>query len=175
MTETLSPTLPPEVERKVTHVLKSACDRELTLATAESCTGGLFASLLTDVDGCAHAFDRGFVTYTDQAKNQLLGVSAELIAEHGVVSAPVARAMALGALEASEAHVALSVTGFAGRGGPDDEPGLVFLGVARRGGSVQVTEHHFGDVGRGAVRIACLDAGLDMLRAAIEKPVRDVA
>jgi len=167
MTETLSPTLPPGTERKVHRVLKSACDRELILATAESCTGGLFASLLTDVDGCAHAFDRGFVTYTDQAKTQLLGVPAELIAEHGVVSAKVARAMALGALENSEADIALSVTGFAGRGGPDDEPGLVFLGVARRGGEAGTSEHHFGDIGRGAVRLACLDKGLDLLLAAL--------
>lgn len=175
MTETLSPTLPPEIERKVEHVLKAACDRELTLATAESCTGGLLASLLTDVEGCAHAFDRGFVVYTDDAKTQLLGVDADLIDRHGVVSAPVAKAMALGALAASEADIALSVTGFAGRGGPDDEPGLVFLGVARRGGGAATAEHHFGDVGRGAVRIACLDAGLDMLRAAIEERDRNVA
>ncbi|HWT52771.1 MAG TPA: CinA family protein, partial [Caulobacter sp.] len=78
MTETLSPTLPPEIERKVEQVLKTACDQELTLATAESCTGGLFASLLTDVEGCAHAFDRGFVVYTDNAKAQVLGVPPEL-------------------------------------------------------------------------------------------------
>lgn len=175
MTETLSPTLPPEVERKVEHVLKAACDRALTLATAESCTGGLLASLLTDVEGCAHAFDRGFVVYTDNAKAQVLGVPPDLIADHGVVSAPVAKAMALGALAASEADIALSVTGFAGRGGADDEPGLVFLAVARRGGGAATAEHHFGDVGRGAVRIACLDAGLDMLRAAIEARDRDVA
>lgn len=169
MTETLSPTLPPETERKVHGVLKSACDLELTLATAESCTGGLFASLLTDVEGCAHAFERGFVTYTDEAKSQLLGIPLDLIRTEGAVSAAVARAMASGALCASEADIALSVTGFAGRGGPDDEPGLAYLAIADRQGDVKVSEHHFGDVGRGAVRLACLDAGLDMLQAAIAR------
>lgn len=169
MTETLSPTLPPEVEAKVHRVLKMACDQELTLATAESCTGGLFASLLTDVDGCGHAFERGFVSYTDQAKAELLGVAPDLIVRFGAVSEPVARAMADGALVRSRADIALAVTGFAGRGGPSDEPGLVFLAVARRKGPMRMSEHHFGDVGRGAVRIACLDAGLDMLRAALEQ------
>ena len=169
MTETLSPTLPAAVEDKVHRVLKMACDQNLTLATAESCTGGLFASLLTDVDGCGHAFERGFVSYTDQAKTELLDVPSDLIARRGAVSEPVARAMAIGALARSRADVALAVTGFAGRGGPDDEPGLVFLAIARRGGPTRVSEHHFGDVGRGAVRIACLDAGLDMLRAALEQ------
>ncbi|WP_297507804.1 CinA family protein [uncultured Caulobacter sp.] len=167
MTETLSPTLPPAVEHKVETVLRIACAESLTLATAESCTGGLFASVLTDVDGRAHAFERGFVTYTDQAKAQVLGVPATLLESQGAVSAPVARAMAEGAVRASEADIALSVTGFAGRGAPDDEAGLVFLAVARRDGPVTVTEHHFGDVGRGAVRIACLDAGLDMLLATL--------
>lgn len=169
MTETLSPTLPAAVEDKVHRVLKMACDQNLTLATAESCTGGLFASLLTDVDGCGHAFERGFVSYTDQAKTELLDVPSDLIARRGAVSEPVARAMAIGALARSRADVALAVTGFAGRGGPDDEPGLVFLAIARRSGQTRASEHHFGDVGRGAVRIACLDAGLDMLRAALEQ------
>lgn len=172
MTETLSPTLPPEVEDKVHRVLKAACDLDVTLATAESCTGGLFASLLTDVDGCGHAFERGFVSYTDQAKSELLDVSPQLIRRYGAVSEPVARAMAEGALARSAADIALAVTGFAGRGGPDDEPGLVYLATARRGGRVEVSKHHFGDVGRGAVRIACLDAGLEMLEAALEEVPR---
>lgn len=169
MTETLSPTLPSDVELKVHHVLKIACDLGLTLATAESCTGGLFASLLTDVDGRGHAFERGFVVYTDGAKADLLGVPPELIETHGAVSEPVARAMAEGALARSAADIALAVTGFAGRGGPDDEPGLVFLAVARRNDPIATSEHHFGDIGRGAVRIACLNAGFDLLEAALEK------
>ena len=167
MTETLSPSLPEDVERRVEAVLKEACDRGLTLVTAESCTGGLLASLLTDVDGGAHAFDRGFVAYTDAAKHELLGVSLDLLQGAGAVSAPVAAAMAEGALAASAGDIALSVTGFAGRGAPGDEPGLVFLGLARRKGEVRVSEHHFGDIGRGAVRIACLKHGLRMIQSAL--------
>ena len=163
MTETLSPTLPADVEEQVERVLKAACDRGLTLVTAESCTGGLLASLLTDVDGCAHAFERGFVSYTDTAKAQQLGVPAELLKFHGAVSAPVAEAMAAGALARSEGDIALAVTGFAGRGAAHEEPGLVFIAAARRGGAVEVKEVHFGDVGRGAVRVACLRQSLEIL------------
>ena len=164
MTETLSPTLPEDVERLVAEVLKAACDRELKLVTAESCTGGLLASLLTDVEGCAHAFERGFVTYTDAAKTELLGVPAELIARHTAVSAPVAEAMARGALARSGGDIAIAVTGFAGRGAPDEEPGLVYFASARAGREVRIDERHFGDVGRGEVRVACLRHALEMLR-----------
>ncbi|HEX3364984.1 CinA family protein [Phenylobacterium sp.] len=144
MTETLSPTLPADVEEQVERVLKAAFDRGLTLVTAESCTGGLLASLLTDIDGCAHAFERGFVTYADAAKAQQLDVPAELLKFHGAVSAPVAEAMAAGALARSEGDIALAVTGFAGRGAAHEEPGLVFIAAARRGGAVEVKEVHFG-------------------------------
>lgn len=174
MTETLSSTLPADVERKVHRVLKMACDLDLTLATAESCTGGLFASVLTDVDGCAHAFDRGFVAYTEEAKTDLLAVPSGLIETCGAVSAPVARAMTEGALAKSRADIVLAVTGFAGRGAPGDEPGLVFLAVGRRGADIQVCEKHFGDIGRGAVRIECLKVGLDMLLAALADRSRDM-
>jgi nicotinamide-nucleotide amidase len=127
MTETLSPTLPADVEEQVERVLKSACDKRLTFVTAESCTGGLLASLLTDVDGCAHAFERGFVTYTDAAKVQQLDVPRELLKFHSAVSAPVAEAMARGALARSEGDIALAVTGFAGRGAPYEESGAGLL------------------------------------------------
>src|SRR5688572_12157344 len=133
MVETLSPALPPNIERLVERVLKAACDRELTLATAESCTGGLLASLLTDVEGCAHAFDRGFVTYAAEAKAELLGVHPGLLDSPGPVSEAVARQMAEGALRHSRADLAVSVTGFAGPGGPGDTPGLVHFALARRG------------------------------------------
>ena len=148
-------------------VLKEACDRGLKLVTAESCTGGLMASVLTDVDGCGHAFDRGFVTYTNEAKSELLGVPMDLIERDGAVSELVARAMAEGALRCSMGDLALAMTGFAGRGGPGDEPGLVHFALARRD---HPTIHHverFGDVGRGPVRLGCLHTGLDMLRRAI--------
>jgi nicotinamide-nucleotide amidase len=168
MTETLSPTLPADVEEQVERVLKAACDKNLTLVTAESCTGGLLASLLTDVDGCAHAFERGFVTYTDAAKAQQLDVPSELLKFHSAVSAPVAEAMVRGALVRSEGDVAISVTGFAGRGAPQEEPGLVFFAAAaRRGGAVVTEEAHFGDIGRGAVRIACLRQALEILEKVI--------
>ena len=167
MTETLSPTLPQDVEQLVTVVLAAACDRELKLVTAESCTGGLLASLLTDVDGSAHAFERGFVTYTEEAKTELLGVPTDMLARHTAVSAPVAEAMAKGALDGSRGHIALSITGYAGRGGEGQEPGLVFFGIARAGRPVRVEERHFGDVGRGEVRLACLRQALEMLRDAI--------
>lgn len=174
MTETLSPTLPPDLERTVHRLLKMASDRGLTLATAESCTGGLFASLLTDVDGYGHAFDRGFVVYTDAAKTDLLGVASDLLERCSAVSEPVARAMAAGALERSEADLALAVTGFAGRAGPHDEPGLVFLGVTTRDGHSRIVERHFGDVGRGAVRIACLRVGFELLEAALNEGSQDI-
>jgi nicotinamide-nucleotide amidase len=167
MTETLSPALPDEVDRAARAVLEEACDRELTLATAESCTGGLLASLLTDVEGCAHAFERGFVTYTDAAKTELLGVPAQLIGEEGAVSEPVARAMAEGALNRSHADVALSVTGFAGRGAADEEAGLVHFACARAGRETAHRVEHFGDIGRGPVRIASLRIGLQMIAEAL--------
>ncbi|MGZ6039374.1 MAG: CinA family protein [Phenylobacterium sp.] len=167
MTETLAPTLPPDVEDLVMAVLKAACDLELKLVTAESCTGGLLASLLTDVEGCAHAFERGFVVYTDEAKAELLDVPRELLARCGAVSAPVAEAMSRGAIARSGGDLALSITGFAGQGAPGEEPGLVYFALARRDGEIRVHEAHFGDIGRGAVRLECLRQALAMLHAAI--------
>ena len=167
MAETLSPSLPPRVDDLAYRVAKAACDYELKLATAESCTGGLIASLLTDIEGCAHAFERGFVTYSDEAKHQMLGVSLALLRDPGAVSPPVARAMATGALAASQAHIALAVTGFAGPGAPGDEPGLVYFAVAGHGRPTQVVEKHFGDIGRGGVRLACLEVGLELMLKAI--------
>src|SRR5690242_20339673 len=101
--ETLSGALPPEVEDLAIRLLTRACDRELTLATAESCTGGLIASLLTDVEGMGHAFERGFVVYTDEAKAGMLGIPRPLIDTHDAVSKEVALAMAEGALAHSRA------------------------------------------------------------------------
>ena len=122
MTETLPGDLPNDVDETVMHVLKSACDQDIMIATAESCTGGLIASLLTDVTGCSHAFDRGFVVYTNDAKNQMLGVPEALLEDPGPVSEEVARAMAEGALAHSNAHLAVSITGFAGPAGPETNP-----------------------------------------------------
>lgn len=167
MTETLSPVLPDEVDAAARQLLERACDKDLTLATAESCTGGLLASLLTDVEGASHAFERGFIVYTDEAKAEMLGVPADLIAAEGAVSEAVARRMAEGALRYSKAQIALGVTGFAGPGAPGDEPGLVHFACARDGRPTTYREEHFGDIGRGPVRIECLRVGLEMLSEAL--------
>ena len=134
------------------------------LATAESCTGGLLASLLTDVEGASHAFDRGFVTYSVSAKIEMLGVPEELLAEKGSVSMEVAVAMAEGALQRSAADIALSTTGFAGPAGPDDEIGLVWCACARRGGETRRKAMHYGDIGRDPIRTECLRTALVMIR-----------
>lgn len=121
-------------------VIKHLRERERTVTVAESCTGGLLASRLTDVPGASEVFLRGFVTYSNEAKSQMLGVPAELLATHGAVSEPVARAMAEGALEKSGADFALSTTGIAGPGGgtPEKPVGTVFIGLAQRGEATEV-------------------------------------
>jgi nicotinamide-nucleotide amidase len=159
-TETLSQVLPDETEEAARRLLAKACERDLMFATAESCTGGMLASLLTDVQGVAHAFDRGFVTYTNEAKNEMLGVPIALIEEKGPVSREVAIAMAEGALERYRANVALSVTGFADSG---DEPGLVHFGCARAGRATAHREEHFGAIGRGRTRVECMRVAIEMM------------
>ncbi len=159
-TETLSPVLPNEVEEATRRMLAKACERDISLATAESCTGGMLASLLTDVQGVAHAFDRGFVTYSNEAKNEMLGVPMELIEDRGAVSREVAVAMAEGALERSRANMTLAVTGFADKG---DEPGLVHFACARAGRRTAHREEHFGPIGRGATRIQCMRVAVEMM------------
>jgi nicotinamide-nucleotide amidase len=158
--ETLSPVLPAELEDATRRLLAKACERELVLATAESCTGGMLASLLTDVPGVAHAFDRGFVTYSEDAKTEMLGVAADLIKEKGAVSKEVAVAMAEGALSRSRANITLAITGFADTG---EEPGLVHFACARNGRITAHREEHFGPVGRGAVRLAALGVAVEMM------------
>lgn len=161
-TQTLSPVLPNRVEEATRRLLADACRRGLTLTTAESCTGGMLASLLTDVQGVAHAFERGFVTYSEEAKTEMLGVPADLIEAKGAVSKEVAVAMAEGALARSCANIALAITGFADAG---DEPGLVHFACARLG---RVTTHrveHFGGIGRGGVRVRALAVAVEMMGA----------
>ncbi|MEO1969874.1 MAG: CinA family protein [Sphingomonadaceae bacterium] len=165
--KTLSPVLPDDVVEAGILALQTAKDAGLTIATAESCTGGLMASLLTDIEGASAAFDRGFVVYSKRAKSQVLGLGESMIERFGAVSEPVARAMAEGAISRSDASIAMAITGFAGPAGPDDEPGLVHFACASAG---QVTRHrsaHFGNIGRGATRIAALRVALDMLTASM--------
>ena len=138
--------------------------RGITLATAESCTGGMVAAALTAIAGSSDVFERGFVTYSNEAKETLLGVPASLIASDGAVSEPVARAMAAGAIRHSAASLAVSVTGIAGPGGGSAEKpvGLVWLGAASRDGIVRSERHLFsGD--RAAVRAASVKAALALL------------
>ncbi len=155
--------LPDRIERAARTLLDKACDRELAIVTAESCTGGLLASLLTDVEGKSRAFERGFVVYSDEAKCELLGIELTTIARHGAVSRETAIAMATGALARSQGDIAISITGFAGPGGPGDEPGLVHFACQRRGREIVHREEHFGDIGRGPVRLKCLEVALDLL------------
>ena len=138
------------------------------VATAESCTGGLIAGLLTEVPGSSNVLERGFVVYSNAAKEELLSVPAETLAKHGAVSEPTARAMAEGALAKSRADVAVSVTGIAGPdGGTAAKPvGLVHFACARRGAPTIAREERFGDIGREAVRLASVKVGLDLLEAA---------
>jgi nicotinamide-nucleotide amidase len=141
------------------------------IATAESCTGGLIAGCLTEIAGSSDVVDRGFVTYSNAAKTQMLGVSPALLGYPGpgAVSAEVAVAMAKGALEASDAEVAISATGIAGPGGAtEDKPvGLVFLGWARRSGPARAECHVFAD-DRTAVRLATVRAALGLLKEALD-------
>jgi nicotinamide-nucleotide amidase len=165
MAEALSPAVTDEIDALAHEVLEAACARDLMLATAESCTGGLLASLLTDIPGQSHAFERGFVVYAREAKTELLGVPASLLEDPGPVSEVVARAMAEGALAHSRAYVAAAITGFAGKGEtPDDPAGLVHFAVARRGGETLHRREIFGDIGRAAVRIECLRVALELMR-----------
>lgn len=171
MAEALSPILPPHLEALTHEVLLAVCERKLKLATAESCTGGLIASLLTDVPGRSHAFERAFVVYSNAAKRQMLGVRPETLRESGPVSRETVMEMALGALAKSRADVALAVSGWAEAGpSPGNEAGLLWFAAARRGGSEQVRSERFGDVGRAAVRLGCLAVALEMLRTAIAAP-----
>lgn len=168
MTETLSSDIPATLEKAVDRVLRKACDADLKLATAESCTGGLLASLLTDVEGCSHAFERGFVTYTEDAKTEMLGVPPAMLDEHTAVSEPVARAMAEGALAHSSADIAVAITGYAGPTGGEGEEGLVHFACARRGQVTRHREAHYGEIGRGGVRLESLKAAVAMIEEMLE-------
>jgi nicotinamide-nucleotide amidase len=155
-----------EIETLARLVLDEARERRLRIVTAESCTGGLVAAALTHIAGSSDVFERGFVTYSNRAKSELLGVPGDLIADYGAVSEPVARAMAEGALEAASAHVSVSVTGVAGPGGgtPLKPVGLVHFASARTNGPIHHRMERFGDIGRAEVREASLRIALEMLR-----------
>jgi nicotinamide-nucleotide amidase len=167
LSETLEPALPDHLDKQAERLMHQLCGKKLKVATAESCTGGMLAALLTDIEGAGHGFDRGFVTYTKDSKTELLGIEPDVLDKNEAVSETVARAMAEGALQRSQADVALGVTGFAGPAGPAHEEGLVHLALARRAGGTVHREEHFGAVGRGEVRLKSLKAMLEMLEQAL--------
>jgi nicotinamide-nucleotide amidase len=143
-----------------------ACRRAgVMLATAESCTGGLIAAALTDIGGSSDVVERGFVTYSNDAKSEMLGVPAALIAANGAVSREVALAMVAGAIAHSRAGIAVAVTGIAGPGGgtAGKPVGLVHIAAQRAGHSALHRERHFGDIGRAEVRHATMLAALDLV------------
>jgi len=150
-------------------ILAAARAKGLRIATAESCTGGLIAGLITEIAGSSDVFERGFVTYSDEAKDDLLEVPTDLLHQHGAVSVQVAMAMADGALKHSLAQIALAVTGIAGPGGGTAAKpvGLVYIATAQLGGETEGHELRFGDIGRDGVRLATVEAALDLLQAAI--------
>lgn len=142
--------------------------RGVLIATAESCTGGLISAAITDVPGSSRVFDRGFVTYSNAAKQAMLGVRAATLAAHGAVSEPIAAEMAEGALARSEAGLAVSVTGIAGPGGTALKPeGRVCFGLAQKDAPVRTETVEFGALGRDKVRAATVAHALDLLVAAL--------
>lgn len=150
-------------------LLEACRAKGLKIVTAESCTGGLLAALLTEIPGSSDVFDRGFVTYSNAAKHQLLGVSETLIDACGAVSPEVARAMADGALTHSKADISVAITGVAGPGGGSEEKpvGLVQFACARRMSPIKNAEQRFGDTGRTQVRMASLAFALGLMEQAV--------
>lgn len=146
-------------------VLRLAIGAELTIVTAESCTGGLVAGAITEIAGSSRAMDRGFVTYSNAAKSEMLGVAAALIEAHGAVSAEVARAMVEGALKASGVSLGVAVTGVAGPEGSEAKPvGLVHFAAKRRGQPTLHREKRFGEtLTRSQVRAKSVVVALEML------------
>jgi len=149
-------------------LLSAARAAGLRIATAESCTGGMVAAALTDIPGSSDVVDRGFVTYSNAAKVEMLGVSEATLAAHGAVSEEVAREMAEGALAHSHADLAVSITGIAGPGGSEFKPeGRVCFGLAHKGGQTRTETVEFGPLGRTKVRRAARDHALALLHGVI--------
>jgi len=154
-----------DIDAAAIAVLEACRARGFKVATAESCTGGLVAGALTEIAGSSDVVDRGFVTYSNAAKHQMLGVPEETLIAHGAVSRQTAEAMARGAVAQSLADIAVSITGVAGPGGGSAEKpvGLVHFAAASRDGALIQAEKRFGDIGRAAVRQASVVQALAML------------
>ncbi|WP_454746029.1 CinA family protein [Ciceribacter selenitireducens] len=156
---------PADIESTAARIIAAFSARGLTLATAESCTGGLIAGALTEISGSSAVVDRGFVTYSNQAKIDLLGVQPETLERHGAVSRQTALEMVEGALSRSGCDVAVAVTGIAGpSGGTDEKPvGLVHLAARSRKGALLHREMRYGEIGRAEIRLATVRTALEML------------
>jgi nicotinamide-nucleotide amidase len=157
---------PPELLALAGRVLEACRENGLLVATAESCTGGLIIGCLTEIAGSSDVVDRGFVTYSNEAKQEVLGVPSATLEGHGAVSEATARAMAEGALARARADLAVAVTGVAGPGGGTDlKPvGRVHLATARRDGPTRHRRMDYGDLGRDGIRWATVRTALEMLR-----------
>ncbi len=154
-----------ELQAAARRIIETCTARRLTIATAESCTGGLVVGALTEIAGSSAVVLCGFVTYSNEAKQRMLGVPAEVLAAHGAVSRPTAAAMAEGALANSPATLSVAITGVAGpSGGSAEKPvGLVHFAAAARGGARIARERRYGNIGRAAVRHASVLEALAML------------
>lgn len=156
---------PEDIASLAADIIKRFSKAGLMVATAESCTGGLIAGALTDVPGSSAAVDRGFVTYTNQAKMDLIGVQPRVLATYGAVSRECALQMVSGALRRSRADIAVAVTGIAGPGGGSDAKpvGLVHLAAKSRDGRLVHREMRYGDLGRDGIRLATVRTALEMI------------
>jgi nicotinamide-nucleotide amidase len=154
----------------VEHLFTLLADKHLRLVTAESCTGGLLAATLTHKAGASAFFERGFITYSNESKTELLGVPEPILTQHGAVSPETAQAMAHGALKSSRADLAVSITGIAGPDGgtPEKPVGLVYFGYALRGGSEGSIEHRFHGA-RNEIQSAAVMLALKHLITVLEK------
>jgi nicotinamide-nucleotide amidase len=147
-------------------VMDDAAEKRLRIVAAESCTGGLVAALFTDLAGSSKVFERGFVTYSNRAKEELLGVPGDMLADYGAVSEPVVRMMAEGALENSRGNIAVAITGIAGPGGGTamKPVGTVHFACIRENRAMVHEVRQFGDIGRSDVRLASVEVALEMIR-----------
>jgi len=156
---------PEDIEATARAIVADFTKKELLIATAESCTAGLIAGAITEISGSSNIFDRGFVTYSNEAKREMIGVANATLKAHGAVSRETALEMAEGAIGNSGANISVAVTGIAGPGGgSEDKPvGLVHLAAARRGSKPIHREMRYGDLGRSGIRLATVRTALEML------------
>ncbi|MBO9630909.1 MAG: CinA family protein [Shinella sp.] len=156
---------PEDIEETARRIVGDFTEKKLLIATAESCTAGLIAGVITEIPGSSNVFDRGFVTYSNEAKREMIGVANATLKAHGAVSRPTALEMAQGAIGNSGANISIAVTGIAGPGGGTEEKpvGLVHLAAARTGHETLHREMRYGEIGRSAVRLATVRTALEML------------